>query len=108
MVYRRCNAHCGQFGDVVLVGSIHFAGTLRVKEFLTRNGHPYSYIGLDRDDGAQPDCLLTIALGVLAATTLQLRRRYQCNPGGFHNRMSQDLILYEPAAGVTSKARWRR
>ncbi|HKA18743.1 MAG TPA: FAD-dependent oxidoreductase, partial [Blastocatellia bacterium] len=43
----------GQFGDVVLVGSIHCAGTLRVKEFLTRNGHPYSYIDLDRDDGVQ-------------------------------------------------------
>ena len=27
------------------------AGTLRVKEFLTRNGHPYTYIDLDRDAG---------------------------------------------------------
>ena len=26
-----------------------FAGTLRIKEFLTRNGHPYAYIDLDRD-----------------------------------------------------------
>jgi thioredoxin reductase (NADPH) len=34
-------------GDVVLVGSNHSAGTLRVKEFLTRNGHPYSYMDLD-------------------------------------------------------------
>ena len=36
-----------------LVGSMHCAGTLRVKEFLTRNGHPYSYIDLDRDDDVQ-------------------------------------------------------
>ena len=28
-------------------------GTLRIKEFLTRNGHPYTYIDLDRDDGVQ-------------------------------------------------------
>ena len=28
------------FGDVVLVGSRHSAGTLRIQEFLTRNGHP--------------------------------------------------------------------
>src|SRR5215207_2255786 len=41
------------FGDVVLVGSNHCQGTLRVKEFLTRNGHPYSYIDLDRDPGVQ-------------------------------------------------------
>jgi thioredoxin reductase (NADPH) len=40
-------------GDVVLLGSNHCAGTLRVKEFLTRNGHPYSYIDLDYDDGVQ-------------------------------------------------------
>jgi thioredoxin reductase (NADPH) len=37
----------------VLVGSNHCSGTLRVKEFLTRNGHPYSYIDLDRDADVQ-------------------------------------------------------
>ncbi|MGB8933656.1 MAG: hypothetical protein WCC17_00955 [Candidatus Nitrosopolaris sp.] len=36
-------------GDVVLIGSMHSIGTLRIKEFLTRNGHPYSYIDLDHD-----------------------------------------------------------
>jgi thioredoxin reductase (NADPH) len=41
------------FGDVVLLGSGHCSGTLRVKEFLTRNGHPYVYIDLDRDADAQ-------------------------------------------------------
>ena len=34
-------------GDVVLVGSNHSADTLRIKEFLTRNGHPYAYVDLD-------------------------------------------------------------
>jgi thioredoxin reductase (NADPH) len=52
-ILRRVMLIARQFGDVVLVGSIHCAGTLRVKEFLTRNGHPYSYIDLDRDDGVQ-------------------------------------------------------
>jgi thioredoxin reductase (NADPH) len=32
---------------------MHSAGTLRVKEFLTRNGHPFHYIDLDRDSDAQ-------------------------------------------------------
>ncbi|HKR86288.1 MAG TPA: FAD-dependent oxidoreductase, partial [Terriglobales bacterium] len=36
-------------GDVALVGSSHSAATLRIKEFLTRNGHPYTYIDLERD-----------------------------------------------------------
>jgi thioredoxin reductase (NADPH) len=41
------------FGDVVLVGSNHSAGTLRIKEFLTRNGHPYAFVDLDRDADVQ-------------------------------------------------------
>ena len=40
-------------GDVLVAGSTHCAGTLRVKEFLTRNGHPFHYIDLDRDPDAQ-------------------------------------------------------
>lgn len=40
-------------GDVVLVGSNHSLGTLRIREFLTRNGHPYSNIDLDRDADVQ-------------------------------------------------------
>ena len=40
-------------GDVVVVGSSHSAGTLRIKEFLTRNGHPYTYLDLERDTGVQ-------------------------------------------------------
>lgn len=40
-------------GDVALVGSAHCSGTLRIKEFLTRNGHPYNYLDLDKDKGVQ-------------------------------------------------------
>jgi thioredoxin reductase (NADPH) len=40
-------------GDAVLLGSNHCAGTHRIKEFLTRNGHPYSYVDLDRDADVQ-------------------------------------------------------
>ena len=29
-------------GDVLLIGSAHSAATLRIKAFLTRNGHPFS------------------------------------------------------------------
>ena len=41
------------FGDVVIIGSAHCSGTLRVKEFLTRNGHPFQYIDLDNEPEAQ-------------------------------------------------------
>ena len=40
-------------GDVVLVGSGHSADTLRLREFLTRNGHPHTYIDVERDTGVQ-------------------------------------------------------
>jgi len=39
--------------DVVLLGSRHSAGTLRIKEFLTRNGQPLNYIDLEQDAEAQ-------------------------------------------------------
>jgi thioredoxin reductase (NADPH) len=52
-IVRRVELIAHGLGDVVLVGSNHCAGTLRVKEFLTRNGHPYSYIDLDRDTDVQ-------------------------------------------------------
>jgi len=52
-ILRRAELIAHGFGDVVFLGSNHCAATLRVKEFLTRNGHPYAYIDLDRDTGVQ-------------------------------------------------------
>ena len=52
-VLRRAELVAKGYGDVVLVGSSHCSGTLRVKEFLTRNGYPYSYLDLDQHDGVQ-------------------------------------------------------
>jgi len=40
-------------GDVVLIGSKFCSGTLRVREFLSRNAHPYAYIDLEQDDEVQ-------------------------------------------------------
>ncbi|MEO8217246.1 MAG: FAD-dependent oxidoreductase [Acidobacteriota bacterium] len=52
-ILRRVEMIARGMGDVVLVGSNHSAGTLRVREFLTRNGHPHAYVDLDNDDGVQ-------------------------------------------------------
>lgn len=40
-------------GDVVLVGSNHSGDTLRIKEFLSRNGYPYYFANLDVDSSVQ-------------------------------------------------------
>src|SRR2546426_4786789 len=52
-ILRRVELIARGYGDAVLLGSTHSPGTLRIKEFLTRNNHPYSYIDLDRDSGVQ-------------------------------------------------------
>ena len=52
-ILRRLRLIALDLGDVVVIGSTHSSGTLRVKEFLTRNGHPFQYLDLDRDRDAQ-------------------------------------------------------
>jgi thioredoxin reductase (NADPH) len=53
LILRRVELVAAGVGDVVLIGSMHSAGTLRIKELLMRNGHPYSYIDLERDPAVQ-------------------------------------------------------
>ncbi len=48
-ILRRVGLFTSGISDVVLIGSAHSAGTFRLKEFLMRNGHPYSYLDLDRN-----------------------------------------------------------
>jgi thioredoxin reductase (NADPH) len=50
-ILRRVELVAHALGDVALIGSVHSPATLRIKEFLTRNSHPYAYIDLD----AEPD-----------------------------------------------------
>ena len=52
-ILRRAELFLQGLGDVTVVGSAHSADTLRIKEFLTRNGHPYAYLDLDRDADVQ-------------------------------------------------------
>jgi len=52
-ILRRVELIAAGVGDIILIGSIHSACTHRIKEFLMRNGHPYSYIDLERDADVQ-------------------------------------------------------
>jgi thioredoxin reductase (NADPH) len=40
-------------GDAVLIGSLHSADTLRLQSFLARNGHPHTYLDVERDPDVQ-------------------------------------------------------
>lgn len=52
-ILRRVELIAAGVGDIVLVGSTYSADTLRIREFLMRNGHPYSYLDLERDPDVQ-------------------------------------------------------
>ncbi len=52
-ILRRAELIATGQGDIVLVGSRHSASTLRVREFLTRNGQPHTYLDADSDPGVQ-------------------------------------------------------
>src|SRR5258708_3034965 len=52
-ILRRVELITRGIGNVVLIGSVHSLDSLRIKEFLTRNDDPYSYIDLDRDADVQ-------------------------------------------------------
>ncbi|HTS77912.1 MAG TPA: FAD-dependent oxidoreductase [Bryobacteraceae bacterium] len=41
------------YGNAILLGSRHSAKTLELREFLTRNGYPYTYVDLDTDKASQ-------------------------------------------------------
>ena len=49
LIHRRAALVAQGIGDVLLIGSVGSAATLRIKQFLTRNGHPFKYLDIDRD-----------------------------------------------------------
>jgi len=52
-ILRRLELIARGIGDLILIGSSHSLDTFRIKEFLTRNYQPYSYIDLERDAEVQ-------------------------------------------------------
>ncbi|HET7503691.1 MAG TPA: FAD-dependent oxidoreductase [Kofleriaceae bacterium] len=86
---------------MVLLGSRHSAGTLRVQEFLTRNNHPYITIDVDMDPAAQA-VLDQFGVGVADIPVLICRgQRVLKNPS---NEAVAECLGYILAVD-TSKAR---
>ena len=53
LIHRRIALEAEGIGDALLIGSSNSAATLRIKEFLTRNRHPFKYLDLDHDADVQ-------------------------------------------------------
>jgi thioredoxin reductase (NADPH) len=52
-ILRRVALIANAQGDTVLIGSSHSAATLRIREFLTRNGQPHAYVDVEKDPAVQ-------------------------------------------------------
>jgi thioredoxin reductase (NADPH) len=71
-ILRRIELVAHGLGDAVLVGSSRQPATLRIKEFLTRNGHPFAYLDADHDESVC-DLLERLHVGKSNATLLICR-----------------------------------
>src|SRR5579862_6843562 len=52
-ILRRLALITNNLGNLILMGSRHSADTLRLREFLGRNGYPHTYVDLDTDKTSQ-------------------------------------------------------
>jgi thioredoxin reductase (NADPH) len=52
-VMRRVYMIANSVGDAVLIGSSHSSDTLRIRSFLSRNGHPHTYLDVETDPDVQ-------------------------------------------------------
>ena len=94
-ILRRVEIVARGIGDVVLVGSNHSPGTLRIKEFLSRNGHPYTYLDLDRDDER-------------AGAARSISRRHQRGPGRDLPRLRPCCAIRRTSSSRTASASTKR
>ena len=78
---RRLGIVARNVGDVVVIGGADNPGTLRVKEFLTRSGHPFRYVDVDRD-----------------ADALELLGRFALNSGDIPVVICRGAVLRNPTA----------
>jgi thioredoxin reductase (NADPH) len=74
-VTRRVYLIANSIGDAVLIGSSHSADTLRLRAFLSRNGHPYTYLDVERDSDVQ-SVLDHFQIGVADIPVLVCRDEY--------------------------------
>ena len=99
LIRRRTALVSQGLGDVLLLGSLRSAATLRIKEFLTRNGHPFGCLDLEGDHDVQ-DVLSRFHVDGADLPVLICREGVLKNPSnleiagrlGFNERIDQDHL----------------
>jgi thioredoxin reductase (NADPH) len=114
-VLRRLMLINRQLGNVAVIGSRHSADTLRIREFLGRNGHPYTYIDLDSDDTsrnllerfsiAASEIPIVIGNGTMVLrnpSTSQLADRLGLNDNIDNSRLHDLIVVGAGPAGLAA------
>jgi thioredoxin reductase (NADPH) len=114
-VLRRLMLINRQLGNVAVIGSRHSADTLRIREFLGRNGHPYTYVDLDLDDTSRnlldrfaiavSEIPIVIGNGTMVLrnpSTSQLADRLGLNDNIEHNRLHDLIVVGAGPAGLAT------
>jgi thioredoxin reductase (NADPH) len=114
-VLRRLMLISRQLGNVAVIGSQHSADTLRIREFLGRNGHPYTYVDLDLDDTSRnlldrfaiavSEIPIVIGNGTMVLrnpSTSQLADRLGLNDNIEHNRLHDLVVVGAGPAGLAT------
>jgi thioredoxin reductase (NADPH) len=104
-ILRRVALVAAQQGDLILIGSRHSAGTLRLQQFLTRNAYPYVNLDVESDSDVQPlldrfhvtadDIPIVICRGEKVArnpTNAQLAECLEMNPQ-IDSKTVRDLVV---------------
>jgi thioredoxin reductase (NADPH) len=104
-----------QLGNVVVIGSRHSADTLRLREFLGRNGHPYTYVDLDLDEASRnlldrfaiavSEIPIVICNGTIVLrnpSTSQLADRLGLNDNIDHSRLHDLIVVGAGPAGLAA------
>src|SRR5580704_14621493 len=114
-VLRRLMLINRQLGNVAVIGSRHSADTLRIREFLGRNGHPYTYIDLDSDDTSRnlldrfsiavSEIPIVIGNGTMVLrnpSSSQLADRLGLNDNIDHSRLHDLIVVGAGPAGLAA------
>jgi thioredoxin reductase (NADPH) len=93
-ILRRVALMAAQNNDMALLGSRHSADTMRIKEFLSRNGQPFSYQDVETDPSVQA-LLDRFHVGVNEVPVIVC--------GGGHVLKNPSIELLSSALGLTAQ-----
>jgi thioredoxin reductase (NADPH) len=112
---RRLSLIRKQLGNAALIGSRHSADSMRLREFLGRNGHPYTFVDLDTDSSAQ-DLLDRLAVKIEEVpivicngetvlrnpSTMELAKCLGLNQGIDHSLLRDLIVVGGGPAGLAA------